>query len=78
MSDVSATLSTRCLRMRLYAEYVVWMHPRNAQPIGDKRFKSDLGARGIESKRTNQGNVFVGVKIAMSHIEYSESEALEA
>ncbi len=62
----------------LYTKYVWWMRELSAQPIGDKRFKSDLGARGIESKRTNQGNVFVGIKIAMSHIEYGESEALEA
>jgi hypothetical protein len=62
----------------LYTKYVWWMRERTAHPIGDKRFKSDLGARGIESKRTNQGNVFVGIKIAMSHIECGEGEALEA
>jgi putative DNA primase/helicase len=59
----------------LYTDYVVWMHGRNAQPIGDKRFKSDLGARGIDSKRTNQGSQFVGLKIA-SHM-YDE-KVLEA
>lgn len=56
----------------LYNDFTNWCFGRGVKmPISDKRFKSDLGAKGILTKREKTGMYYVGIKIAMAHMDES-------
>jgi hypothetical protein len=51
----------------LYADFMVWSTARGIQhPISDKRFKSDLAAKGILARRGSTGIFYQGVRIALA------------